>query len=141
MNWIFFSVFTAMLWGLCYTAVEQVVKTIDKSTYIALNCLVTFFVCAFIGRDHLIQDISKMQQNHSSFWWFALAVISSIVGVYMSIFAIETSNASLAASLEITYPFWCILLAWLFFGTTMSITSMIGVLVVFVGVIIIIKGT
>jgi drug/metabolite transporter (DMT)-like permease len=141
MNWIFYAVFTAILWAICYTSVEQVIKTVDKLTYITISSIIILAICGIVGRNKFLDDLSKITENTNnvSIWLFA-AITASIIGTYMSIMAIETSNASLAASLEITYPFWCMVIAFLLFGQTMSVMSIFGVVIIFAGVIMVICG-
>jgi len=141
MNWIFYAVFTAILWAICYTSVEQVIKTVDKLTYITVSSIIILGICGFIGRSKFVDDFHKITENtNNDAVWLVAALTASIIGTYMSIMAIETSNASLAASLEITYPFWCMVIAFLLFGQTMSMISIFGVVVIFAGVIMVICG-
>lgn len=133
--------FTAILWAICYTSVEQVIKTVDKLTYITVSSIIVFGICGFLGRGKFVEDFHKITENTNNVCiWLAAALTASIIGTYMSIMAIETSNASLAASLEITYPFWCMVIAFLLFGQTMSMISIFGVVVIFAGVIMVICG-
>ena len=141
MNWIVCSILTALLWAICYTSVEQVVKVIDKRTYIVIYSFFVLAVYLAIGWHKMPEDLVKLQNNTDNVSvWTLFAVLASIAGSYLSILAIETSNASLAASLEITYPFWCMLLAFLLFGHTMSITSIFGVILIFAGVVTVVLG-
>ena len=88
-----------------------------------------------------MDDFHKITENTNNVAvWLVAALTASIIGTYMSIMAIETSNASLAASLEITYPFWGMVIAFLLFGQTMSMISIFGVVVIFAGVIMVICG-
>ena len=139
MNWIFYSIQRKAVRGVCYTAAEQVVKNVDKNSYIALSNLVSLIVFLFMSKNHLAHDVVEIQKS-PNLTWFLVAVSAAVVGQYMSILAIQTSNASLAASLEITYPFCCLLLAWFLFGTAMSWVAMFGVVVIFLGVLIVIYG-
>lgn len=141
MNWIFYAVFTAILWAVCYTSVEQVIKTVDKFSYIIVSSIMTLLICGIVGRNKFLEDLPKIADNTNNVTiWLLVALTASIIGSYMSIMAIETSNASLAASLEITYPFWCMVIAFLLFGQTMSLMSIFGVVIIFTGVIIVICG-
>lgn len=141
MNWIFYAVFTAILWAICYTSVEQVIKTVDKLTYITISSIILLLICGIVGRNKFLEDLPKITENTNNVSiWLVAALAASCIGTYMSIMAIETSNASLAASLEITYPFWCMVIAFLLFGQTMSLMSIFGVVIIFAGVIMVICG-
>lgn len=140
MNWIYFSIFTAFLWGMSYTAAEQVIGKIDKNTYIFITCSIITVIYGIACKSVLSKDLIVLQQDNHALKWLVIAIIASSVGNYMSMLAIQTSNASLAAALEITYPFWCMFFAWIFFGQSLTRTSMLGVAIVFVGVIITIVG-
>lgn len=136
MNWIICSLLTAILWGISYSAIEQIIKTIDKCTYLFISSIIiALFYINAISR----KDFNNIYLNKNNvFYWMILSLLSSLIAGYMSIRAIEKSSASLAASLEITYPFWCMLFAYLFFSKCISYTSLLGVISIFVGVIIVI---
>ena len=135
-----YSVLTAILWGLFYVCIEQIVKNIDKTTFITINYSASIVVFLFLSQKHIANDFLYIQNNPKIGIWILFAILSSIIGNYVSLLAVETSNATLAASLEITYPFWCMLFTVLLFGTYVSYISIIGILVVFSGVLIILYG-
>lgn len=136
MNWIICSLLTAILWGISYSAIEQIIKTIDKCTCIFISSsIIAIFYSSAIGQ----KDLINIYQNKGNVcYWMFLSATCSLIAGYMSIRAIENSSASLAASLEITYPFWCMLFAYLFFDKSMTWTSILGVVGIFVGVTIVI---
>jgi len=138
--WIFFAVFTAFLWGVCYTSAEQVVKVINRNTYITISAMVNLLIYGVLARPYFFPDLQKLQDTPKEIWWVVATIASASIASYASMAAIEQSNASFAASLEITYPFWCMLFAWILFGKTMTVTSMLGVVVIFAGVIIMTVG-
>ena len=139
LSWIFFGLFTAFLWGLYYTSLEQILKRIDRGICIVFLCSLNVIFYSFFLKD-FGKDILEIQTNSSLRGWLFLAFISSVIANYMAAMAIESSNATLAASLEITYPFWCMLFALIFFGTSISLTSIIGIVITFIGVSVIVMG-
>lgn len=138
-SWIFFSLFTAFLWGLYYTSLEQIIKKIDKNTCIVIFSLTSVIFYSFFLKD-TNKDISTITTTPSLQGWLLLAFVSSVIAGYMTLLAIETSNATLAAALEITYPFWCMIFAFLFFGLQITWVSAFGVLITFIGVFIVTLG-
>jgi uncharacterized membrane protein len=140
MNWIFYSVFTAFLWGLCYTCAEQVISKIDKTTYVFISSIVSLLIYGIMCRHEFYKDLVQIQSNGQLLMWLFVAIAAGNIGCYMSMLAIETSNASLASALEITYPFWCMFFAWMLLGQTLTRTSIMGIVIVFAGVIVTILG-
>ena len=140
MPWWIPAILTAFLWGVSYTALEQVIKYIDKTTYIFLSSFLFLGVYGFLSWNHVSNDLITLSHKSSVIFWVLLASVSSILGNYLALLAIEHSNASLAAALEISYPFWGMLIAWLFFNQTMTSQVMFGSIVIFMGVYLIATG-
>lgn len=138
-SWVFFGLFTAFLWGLYYTSLEQILKKLDRNICIVFLCSLNVIFYSFFLKD-VNKDILEIQTNPSLRGWLFLAFISSIIANYMAAMAIQSSNATLAAALEITYPFWCMLFALMFFGTSIGLTSIIGIVITFIGVSVIVMG-
>lgn len=82
-----------------------------------------------------------IENNENIFYWFILAIATTVIGNYMSILSVEKTNASLAASLEITYPFWCLLFSYYFLNSEINRYTILGSIIIFIGVSIILVGS
>ena len=68
---------------------------------------------AATGRlESLAEDLRELGPDRI---WFAVAMISSTVGTLLIYLAIGEKNATLASLIEISYPLFVALFAWLFF--------------------------
>ena len=134
------AILTAFLWGVSYTATGEAIKYISKTTYMFLSsiCFITTF--SILSYKNWSVDFATFSEKPNAVGWFLLACITSVVANYLALVAIECSNASIAAALEISYPFWCMLFAWLLFGCVFSIQAIVGSIVVFIGVWLIATG-
>lgn len=139
MPWWIPAIITAILWGVSYTAIEPVVKNIDKSTYIFIAASVSFLVYGFISLyyNHFPKDIQVLSENPQCALYCTLAIVSGVVANYIALKAIESSGASLAAALEISYPFWCMLFAWILWNETLSYQALLGTALTFLGIYLI----
>jgi drug/metabolite transporter (DMT)-like permease len=142
MNYIF-PLITAVVWGLCYTSIEKIVSVIDKKTYILLLTFLSFTTnISFIVSTHknVNSDLNAIRYNKENIvLWLSIAIISTIIGNYLSILSVEKSSATVAAALEITYPFWCLIFSYFLLNGSVSKGVLIGSVFIFVGVLFIIK--
>lgn len=139
--WFWFALLTAVAWGLCYTSAEQVIKHVDKSVYYVISYIagLSFWLVWLTSQT----DRSKISLDSVKicYPWLILSIVSSIGGSYLSIQAIQMKNATWASVVEISYPLWCALFAFLFFGhNVVSVTSGVGMLLVIAGTIIFVLG-
>lgn len=142
---LIYPLITAVLWGLCYTSIEKIVSIVDKKTYIFFLVIISLIVnisTILMINNSLKEDIKTIIKNNNNiFYWFLLAISTTIVGNYMSILSVEKTNASLAASLEITYPFWCLLFGYYLLNSELNKYTIFGSIIIFIGVSIIILGS
>ncbi len=134
------AIVTAFLWGVSYTAQEQVIKYIDKTTYIFLSSILFLMCYGFLCVPYIRTDINTLIEKPNAVGWTLLASVTGIIGGYLALLAIQHSNASIAAALEISYPFWCMVIAYVLFGSLVTTQVVVGSVVVFIGVWLIATG-
>lgn len=140
--WFWCALLTAVAWGLCYTCAEQVVKTTDKSVYyiITNSCGLIFWICWLTTK----ADRSKISIDnlYEQKYWLITSVIASISGSYLCIQAIQLKNATWASVVEVSYPLFCALFAFLLFGhNVVNLTSGFGMILVIAGTIVFVLGS
>jgi drug/metabolite transporter (DMT)-like permease len=73
--------------------------------------------------------------------WLVVAVVSSAAGALLIYIAIGEKNATLASLIEISYPFFVAVFAWLFFRETQfSWPTVFGGLLILGGVAVVFLG-
>ena len=116
--WIVYALAAAIIWGISYAASGRVIER-------GITPLVFFFLYTFFGAaaaaialvvggkaGALVSEFRSLQND----WiWLLVAVISSAAGGLLIYIAIGEKNATLASLIEISYPFFVALFAWVFF--------------------------
>lgn len=142
--WIIYALAAAVIWGISYAASGRVIER-------GLSPL-SFFLCytltgvvmatamlALTGRIGALP--AELKGLGSDTIWFAVAILTSAAGALLIYMAIGEKNATLASLIEISYPFFVAVFAWLFFRETQfnwptvlgGVMILAGVAVVFLG--------
>jgi drug/metabolite transporter (DMT)-like permease len=140
MAWWIPAILTAFLWGVSYTAQEQIIKYIDKTSYIFFSSILFLICYGYFCLPYVKTDFNTLVEQPKALGWALLSSVTAMAGGYLALLAIQHSNASLAAALEISYPFWCMLIAYLLFGSIVTPQIVVGSAVVFLGVYLIATG-
>jgi drug/metabolite transporter (DMT)-like permease len=116
--WIVYALAASIIWGVSYAASGRVIERgMAPLTfffyYAAFGAVVGALALAAIGRlGSLAADLRVLGPD----WvWFAVAMVSSAAGTLLIYVAIGEKNATLASLIEISYPLFVALFAWLFF--------------------------
>jgi len=116
--WFVYSLSAAILWGLNYAASGRVLKRgVAPSTLFALDLL---FALAAVGGGLLLLGRGKaatleVRQLGTDWIWLATAMVCSTAGGLLVFLAIDAKNATLASLIEISYPLFVALFAWILF--------------------------
>lgn len=136
--WIIAASIGAVFWGLNYTLSGKLVRVISIPTLLALytagECVVA--VTFSWKRGTLSSDIRALDAQD---WLLLTAFIGSgLVAHSCSYFATQQKNATLAGLLEISYPLFAAVTAYLLFGEKhFSKASLVGAGFILVGVYIV----
>lgn len=136
--WLYLSLSAAACWGFGYALSEKVLKAgvptpvlmrLTGSVILILN----FFVAYFSG-----QLKSGFQTMTADWRILAMALViglTILAGNYMIFTSVQLKNATLANMIEIAYPFFTFLFAWLLFrDVQLNWATAIGGLLIFCGV-------
>ncbi|MEI6321986.1 MAG: DMT family transporter [bacterium] len=142
--WIFYALFASLCWGMSYAAsgpllqrgVNPVVFLMGYSFFGLLGSLILFFSSSiFRGGTHL-NALSRTE-----LCWFLISVAGSALGAYLTYAAMGAKNPTLVSLVEISYPIFVVLFAWLFFGEMqLNAVTLCGGLLVLTGLTVIIIG-
>lgn len=138
--WIIFALGASVLWGLSYILFEQIYKKVSVATSLAIVCFVMFFVMLAISyfRGEIKPDITAITSSKKLMWLMAGGTLTAIVADVCIALSITTKNATLAGLVEISYPLFIALFAYLLFKENqLTISTSIGGLLIFSGVAVI----
>lgn len=137
--WTFFALGAAILWGVSYAASGRVMaRGLDPVAFFFCYAL---FAALVAGLLLLAQgEIGAVPRGIRALgrdWvWLLLSLAAATVGGLLIYVAIGEKNATLASLIEISYPFFVALFAWLFFREThFNLATVLGGLLILAGVL------
>jgi drug/metabolite transporter (DMT)-like permease len=126
------AILTALSWGVCYVSLEKCLDYIDKKTYFLFYSLLNFIIFSII-----FYSSKPSKFEYQGIIWMIIAAFAAILGNFLGVKAIESSNATNAAVIEISYPIWCVLFTMLLTGENpLNLKSFLGMLLVIIGMIV-----
>lgn len=142
--WFVYALAAAVIWGISYAASGRVIgRGVSALTFFTLyastGLVMGLVALASTGR---LGTLPTELRGVGRDWpWLAVAIVSSGVGALLIYMAIGEKNATVASLVEISYPLFVALFAWVFFretqfnGVTIVGAALIlsGVGVVFIG--------
>jgi drug/metabolite transporter (DMT)-like permease len=139
--WIVYALGAAIIWGISYAASGRVIER-------GVTPLVFFFLYTFFGAAAAAAALATMGKTGTlvsqfrslgSDWiWLVVAIVTSAAGGLLIYIAIGEKNATLASLIEISYPFFVAVFAWLFFRD-MQFTwqTLVGGILILTGVAVV----
>jgi drug/metabolite transporter (DMT)-like permease len=142
--WIVYALTAAVIWGVSYAASGRVIER-------GMTPLAFFFCYALFGvvaaaaalalNGKLTSVPAEVRALGPDMIWFAIAVATSAGGALLIYMAIGEKNATLASLIEISYPFFVAIFAWLFFRETQfNWPTVLGGLMILGGVAVVFLG-
>ncbi|MEK6550303.1 MAG: EamA family transporter [Pseudomonadota bacterium] len=137
--WYLAALGAAVVWGLHYPLVGFALKRISMVSVLVLLTLPVLLILPFVYRT-VLHDVGVWRALE---WGERLLILSlaltSLLGAVLLFYSIAGKNATLAALLEITYPLFVALFAWLLFREVhINASVVLGALLVFAGTALII---
>jgi drug/metabolite transporter (DMT)-like permease len=142
--WIVYALAAAVIWGISYAASGRVIER-------GMTPLVFFFLYTLFGAAAAAGALTLTGKTGTLFsevrilgadWvWLVVAVISSAAGGLLIYIAIGEKNATFASMIEISYPFFVAVFAWLFFRETQfNWPTILGGILILGGVAVVFFG-
>ncbi len=138
--WILFAFATSIFWGLTYVFDGEIYKKISVPTSIAFSCLVAFLVMLAISyfSGQLKTDIVTAVTDKKLLFYVITATVTFVLAELLIGLPISAKNATLSGLIEISYPIFIAIFAYMFFKENQINTgTVLGGLMVFVGVFVI----
>ncbi|MHB1142983.1 MAG: EamA family transporter [Sulfuricaulis sp.] len=137
--WYVTAIGAALVWGVHYPLVDHALKKLSLVSVLLLTALPIVVLALFFHRT-LAADYAVWTTLDTGPRIRVLALaLTSLLGSVLLFLSIASKNATLASLIEISYPVFVALFAWLLFRELHINTSVIiGGLLVFAGVAMII---
>jgi drug/metabolite transporter (DMT)-like permease len=137
--WYIAAIGAALMWGIHYPLVDHALKRVSLVTVLLLTALPIVLVAVFAARD-IAADYAALRTMP---WTDQLAIfglaVTSFGGTVLLYLSITGKNATLASLIEISYPVFVALFAYLLFRQIhFNANVILGAVLVFAGVGIII---
>lgn len=136
--WYLAALAAAVVWGIHYPLVDNALKKLSLPGVLLLTALPILLLCVLVPRQ-LQSDLGVLQNAD----WLERALLltpalTSLLGSVLLFAAIGSKNATLASLIEISYPAFVALFAWLMFREMhLNASAMIGGALVISGVMLI----
>jgi drug/metabolite transporter (DMT)-like permease len=134
--WILFALGASMFWGLAYTFNQEIYEKISVLTAFGLTSIIgglLAIIISYLLGDFKL-DITEIQSSKSLQWYFIAGIGVSIAAELLIGFSIASKSAILASLIEITYPVFIVIFGYILFKNNTSLATVLGGLVVMIGV-------
>ncbi len=138
--WIILAISASAVWGLTYVLSEQIYKKISVITSLSLATFISGFVMLFVAyaTGNLVRDFATLSTDKRILGLSIAEATCLMIAELLIGFSIVNKNATLAGLIEISYPFFIALFAYLLFKETQfSFGTVIGGVLIFTGILII----
>ena len=132
--WYVAAIGAAIVWGIHYPLIDFAMKRLSVYTVLLISVLPVLFLMPVFMRD-LARDVDVFKLLPTNEQWLVAAIgLTSTLGAVLLYLSVNSKNATLASLIEITYPVFVVLFAYLFFRQVHVNTSVIlGGLMILVG--------
>lgn len=142
--WFVYAFSAAVLWGISYAASGRVIdRGMAPLTFFFFYALFSVIAAALAllltGRYASVAPEVRVLGGDWS--WGLIAVVTSAAGALLIYMAIGEKNATLASLIEISYPLFVAVFAWVFFRETQfNLPTILGGMMILTGVGIVYLG-
>lgn len=139
--WFVYSLGAALCWGIGYVLAEKLLKSgLTPAFMMFFSSLVGlplyFLLAASLG--HIKPGIDVLIHNKSLIAIFSIGITTVIIGNFLILHGISAKNATLASLIEISYPLFTFLFAWLIFNQIqLTYMTAAGAALIFAGITVI----
>jgi len=142
--WLLYAVTASLCWGMSYAASGPILRKglspvlffFGYSTLGFLGSLVLLSVTGKIGQAFRMEGVER-----GDLGWFLFSIGGSAFGAFLTYAAMSAKNPTIVSLIEISYPLFVVIFAWLFFREMqLNPMTICGGLLVIAGVTVIIFG-
>lgn len=137
--WYIPAIAAAVVWGAHYPLIEHALRRVSLPTVVLLTALPMALVAlafpARLAADWRAVAVLPVSER----WLIGLIALTSLAGTVLLYLAVRGRNATLASLIEISYPAFVAVFAWLLFRDWhLNSGVLLGALLVFAGTTLII---
>lgn len=136
--WFLYAILAALFWGMNYSIYEQLMRKLSLGAMLvgmALCNLVMAVVVYGLASDKLRQDLTVLQTDMPVTRLFLGMLGAGALASLFIFVSIRGRNATMAAMIEIAYPLFTALFAWLFFREVqVNAGTLMGAMLILSGV-------
>ncbi len=135
--WLLYATAASAMWGLSYALHEQIYRHLSIYTTIALHTLVISIIFFVMGwyKDALRADFTVLGTSTRVLILFVSSILVFAAAEFFIAMSIVAKNATLAGLIEISYPLFIALFAYILFKeTALNGGIILGGMVIFIGV-------
>ncbi len=136
--WFFCALGTAVMWGFGYALSEKIMKdsfhplflmVVTGFLYFTLSLGVAYFT------NNLKSGFQAIESNPNSIFGVLLVSLSVVIGSFLILYAISLKNATTVNLIEITYPIFTLIFAYIIMKEVQITPSiLLGGLLIFTGI-------
>jgi len=142
--WLLYAVTASLCWGMSYAASGPILRKGMTPAFFFFGYSLLGFAGSLvylISTGRLSQALRMEGLEKGDLGWFLFSIGGSAFGAFLTYAAMSAKNPTLASMIEISYPLFVILFAWLFFREIqLNPITLAGGLLVIAGVAVIILG-
>ena len=132
--WYLAAIGAAIIWGIHYPLIDFAMKRLSVYSVLLISVLPVLFLMPMFLRD-VARDVEVFKLLPTNEQWLVAAIgLTSTLGAVLLYLSVNSKNATLASLIEITYPVFVVLFAYIFFRQVHVNTSVIlGGLMILIG--------
>lgn len=132
--WYVAALGAAIAWGMHYPLIDFAMKRISVYSVLLISILPILFVMPVFLRD-LARDMDTLKLLPANEQWIIAAVaVTSTLGAVFIYLSVSSKNATLASMIEISYPVFVVIFAYVFFRQVhVNASVILGGLMILVG--------
>ena len=138
--WILYSLAASVLWALTYVLNDQIFRKISIATTLSVAMFFGFLATLALAlvTKSAQADFRVLTASRETALLLLAATTTFVIADILGAMAIQSKNASLMSLIEISYPVFISLFAWLLFRESqLTVASAIGGAFILVGVAIV----
>jgi len=138
--WIIFAISASAVWGITYVLGEQIYKKISVITSLSLATFISGFVMLLVAylAGYLKKDIVTLTTDRRILGLSIAEAVCLMIAELLIGFSITSKNATLAGLIEISYPIFIAIFAFLLFKENqINPATVVGGVIIFSGIFII----
>ena len=144
MLWFFYALGAAIIWGVNYAVSGRLLERgLSPQTLYFIDLLVGALMMAVVitVSGKWPATVSELQAARPEMIWLIVAILCALSAGLLIFMSIQAKNATVASLIEVTYPLFTAFFAWMLFRqNTLNTATIVGGLLIFIGVLIVAQG-